>query len=206
MDNKRLLLDYMPFSMTPEQINESIEENQGRLIVKGVMQRADARNQNNRIYPMKVLAREATKYTDTFINQKRALGELDHPESSTVNLRNVSHNIVEMNWKGNELHGVVEILGTPSGNILKELLKSGVTLGISSRGVGSVKELASENGGSPSFEIQEDFELICFDFVSNPSTHGAFLGEGIVLDESGKANKKINNLITSILCDLNTQG
>ena len=115
--------------------------------------------------------REAKKYFSNFISQKRAMGELDHPESSVVNLANVSHNITEMNWNGDDLLGTVEVLPTPSGNILKELFKSGIRLGISSRGMGSV-ETVNENGSQ---EVQDDFELIAFDFVSNPSTHGAFM-------------------------------
>ena len=115
--------------------------------------------------------REAKKYFKNFIGQKRAMGELDHPESSVVNLANVSHNITEMHWNGDDLVGTVEVLPTPSGNILKELFKSGIRLGISSRGMGSV-EAVNENGSQ---EVQDDFELIAFDFVSNPSTHGAFM-------------------------------
>ena len=115
--------------------------------------------------------REAKKYFENFIGQKRAMGELDHPESSVVNLSNVSHNITEMNWNGDDLVGTVEVLPTPSGNILKELFKSGIRLGISSRGMGSVESM-NENGAQ---EVQDDFELIAFDFVSNPSTHGAFM-------------------------------
>ena len=99
------------------------------------------------------------------------MGELDHPESSVVNLSNVSHNITEMDWNGDDLVGTVEVLPTPSGNILKELFKSGIRLGISSRGMGSV-ESVNESGAQ---EVQDDFELIAFDFVSNPSTHGAFM-------------------------------
>jgi hypothetical protein len=102
------------------------------------------------------------------------MGELDHPESSVVNLQNVSHNIKEMNWEGDNLLGTVEVLGTPSGNILKELFKAGIKLGISSRGMGSV-ETVSESDGDQVTQVQPDFELIAFDFVSNPSTHGAFL-------------------------------
>ena len=117
---------------------------------------------------------EAKKYTKEFINQRRAMGELDHPDSSVVNLQNVSHNIKDMNWEGDNLLGTVEVLGTPAGNILKELFKSNIKLGISSRGMGSVETVTEENGGE-SQEVQDDFELIAFDFVSNPSTHGAFM-------------------------------
>ena len=180
--NRQLLVDYLPFEVSIQQINESLKENNGKLIVSGILQRADAKNQNGRIYPQKILMREAEKYAKTFIRERRALGELDHPDSSVVNLQNASHNITEMHWKGRNLLGTVEILGTPAGNILKELFKSGIKLGISSRGLGSV-ETISEDGGE---EVQDDFELIAFDFVSNPSTHGAFMSpmnEGV---EKGK--------------------
>ena len=171
---KQLIVDYLPFEVRPEQINESMKDNGGKLIVKGVLQRAEAKNQNGRIYPREILEREAKKYTKEFIGQRRAMGELDHPESSVVNLQNVSHNVKEMHWEGDNLLGTVEVLGTPSGNILKELFKSGIKLGISSRGMGSV-ETVNEDNGDQSQEVQDDFELIAFDFVSNPSTHGAFL-------------------------------
>ena len=168
---KQLIVDYIPFEITPQQITESMSTNDGKLIVKGVLQRAEAQNQNGRVYPKDLLMREAKKYTENFIQQKRALGELDHPDSSVVNLQNASHNVMEMHFNGNDLVGTVEVLGTPSGNILKELFKSGIKLGISSRGLGSVESIG-ENGAQ---EVQPDFELIAFDFVSNPSTHGAFL-------------------------------
>ena len=168
---KQLIVDYIPFEITPQQITESMSTNDGKLVVKGVLQRANAKNQNGRVYPKDLLTREAKKYTENFIQQKRALGELDHPDWSVVNLQNASHNVLEMHFNGNDLVGTVEVLGTPSGNILKELFKSGIKLGISSRGLGSV-EAIGENGAQ---QVQPDFELIAFDFVSNPSTHGAFL-------------------------------
>jgi len=171
---KQLIVDYLPFEIKPEHITESIKENDGKLIVRGVLQRAEAKNQNGRIYPREILQREAKKYHEEFIKQRRAMGELDHPESSVVNLQNVSHNISEMNWEGDNLLGTVEVLGTPSGNILKELFKAGIKLGISSRGMGSV-ETVSESDGDQVTQVQPDFELIAFDFVSNPSTHGAFM-------------------------------
>ena len=170
---KQLIVDYLPFEVRPEQITESMKENDGKLVVRGVLQRAEAKNQNGRIYPKEVLMRESKKYLKEFISQRRALGELDHPESSVVNLQNASHNVKEMHWEGDNLLGTVEVLSTPSGNILTELFKSGIKLGISSRGMGSV-ETVSE-GGEQSQEVQPDFELIAFDFVSNPSTHGAFM-------------------------------
>ena len=198
---KKLIVDYITFDITPEMINESMEKNNGRLMVKGVLQRADAKNQNGRVYPREVLMREAKKYSDVNIRERRALGELDHPDSSVVNLNNVSHNVTEMHWDGDDLVGTVEVLSTPSGNILKELFKCGIKLGISSRGLGSVKQL-----GEGSVEVQDDFELIAFDFVSNPSTHGAFLKPMHESVQSGlnRTSKydKINRLITDILTDI----
>ena len=171
---RNLIVDYIPFELSPQQIQESLKENNGKLVVKGVLQRADAKNQNGRIYPREVLVRESKKYSENFIKQSRALGELDHPDSSVVNLSNVSHNITEMHFEGDNLLGTVEILTTPSGNILRELFKNGIKLGISSRGMGSV-EAIQEDDGKPAMKVGKDFELIAFDFVSNPSTHGAFM-------------------------------
>ena len=184
--SKKLLVDYIPFEVSRETINESISKNNGRLIVKGVLQRVNAKNQNGRIYPRDVLVKEAKKYAQENIAERRALGELDHPESSVVNLNNASHNVLEMHWKGDDLVGTVEVLSTPSGNILKELFKSGIKLGISSRGLGSVEEISEgdekEDGDedNPTVKVKDDFELIAFDFVSNPSTHGAFMSPGKV--------------------------
>jgi len=174
----------------------------GGIVVQGVLQRAGAKNQNGRVYPKNILMRECQRYQREYIDQHRALGELDHPESSVVNLNNVSHNVLKIWWNGDDLLGAVQILETPSGNILKSLFKAGITLGISSRGLGSVKELRNEGV----VEVQEDFELICWDFVSNPSTQGAFMrptGMNESTDKSITTNKYsgVNSIITSILCD-----
>ena len=185
--SKQILVDYIPFEVSREMINESITENNGRLIVSGVLQRADAKNQNGRVYPKDTLVREAKKYAKGQIKERRALGELDHPDSSVVNLNNVSHNILDMAWKNDDLVGTVEVLGTPAGNILKELFKSGIKLGISSRGLGSVKEMNEGDGEEDTVQVQPDFELIAFDFVSNPSTHGAFLSP----TNEGKLNEGV---------------
>ena len=207
--NKQLLVDYLPFEISPVQITESIKENNGKLVVTGILQRAEMKNQNGRIYPKDTLVREAKKYITNFIRESRALGELDHPESSVVNLQNASHNIREMWWDGNNLKGTVEVLGTPAGNILTELFKSGIKLGISSRGLGSVETVSEDDSAQ---EVQPDFELIAFDFVSNPSTQGAFMypmREGVEKElkevrtpsECGKwckAETIINNIIGGI--------
>ncbi len=200
MHSKQLLVDYIPFEITPQQINESLTKNNGRLIVKGILQRADVKNQNGRVYPRETLMREADQYSSVQIKERRALGELDHPDSSVVNLQNASHNILEMHWSGDDLSGTVEVLGTPAGNILKELFKSGIKLGISSRGLGSVKEIHEDD----SVEVQPDFELIAFDFVSNPSTQGAFmhpLQEGVDKSKTRTCGKwcKIESIINNIM-------
>ena len=178
------------------------EDSSGRTLVKGVLQRAGAENQNGRVYPMEVLKREVNKY-QTLIKERRALGELDHPDSSVINLKNVSHNVREIHWDGDDLVGTVEILPTPSGNILKELLRAGILLGISSRGMGSVTNI-----GEGKVKVGEDFELIGWDFVSNPSTHGAFMtpmnesvNKGVqheVCDEWCKSQDLMREIITEI--------
>ena len=161
---RQLIVDYLPFEIQPSQINESMKENDGKLIVSGILQRANAENQNGRIYPKEILVREARKYNDTFIKERRAMGELDHPESSVVNLANVSHNIRDMKWQNDDLVGTVEVLPTPAGNILKELFRSGIKLGISSRGMGSVETIDEDEKGKQTVAVQPDFELIAFDF------------------------------------------
>ena len=218
--SKSLIVDYLPFEVTPQQINESLSKNNGRLIVSGILQRANAKNQNGRIYPADTLMREAKKYAQVQIAERRALGELDHPDSSVVNLNNVSHNVLEMHWKGKDLVGTVEVLGTPAGNILKELFKSGIKLGISSRGLGSVEEInegdgytdkiGSDDSGTeePTVAVQPDFELIAFDFVSNPSTQGAFMSPGQIKESIDKGlgtrdgkcchDCKVENIINDI--------
>lgn len=140
----------------------------GGLILSGVMQRCDEQNGNGRIYPRAILEREVQRYME-LIKENRALGELDHPEDSVVNLRNASHMVTDIWWKGNDVMGKAKILNTPSGQILKALVESGVKLGISSRGLGSVRENRGET------IVEDDFNLICFDFVSDPSTTGAFM-------------------------------
>ena len=195
-----LLQEYRQFKVDKLLVERSIKENKP-LMVSGIIQRAEAKNQNGRIYPKDILEREIKKYAEGPVKERRATGELDHPESSVINLQNVSHNIVEVKMKGNDVYGKVEILSTPAGNILKELFRSGITVGISSRGMGSVKENMSEG----TVEVQDDFELLCFDFVSTPSTHGAFMTPTglneckIRIPEYKYTN--VNNIIRDIICD-----
>ena len=193
---KQLLIEHMPFKVDKLLVEQSIKENKP-LRVGGIIQRAGVKNHNGRIYEQKILEREIKKYIDGPVREKRALGELDHPESSVINLNNVSHNIVEVTMKGNDVHGVVEILTTPAGNILKELFRCGVTVGISSRGMGSVEENADGV-----LMVQEDFDLLCFDMVSTPSTPGAYMtpmNEGV--STPTKDYTKVNNVIRDIICD-----
>jgi len=198
---KTLIIDYIPFMVTPMMIKESMDKHSGRLIVSGVLQRKNSKNQNGRIYPGPILEREVKKYYP-LIKERRALGELDHPESTVVNLANVSHLITDVKWVGDDLMGEIEVLDTPNGNILKKLFEAQVKLGISSRGLGSVKELDEET-----VEVNDDFDLIAWDFVSNPSTHGAFMSpltEGVntQLSEQVVCRSKVECLIRDILMDL----
>ncbi len=201
MDNRQLLIDVLTFNVKPATIKESIDNN-GKVLVQGVIQRANALNQNKRIYPKPILMREVKKYME-LVRERRSLGELDHPESSVINLANVSHLITELYWQGDDLIGTVEILPTPSGNILKSLFESGVKVGISSRGLGSVRDVGNGN-----VEVQEDFEILCWDMVSNPSTQGSFMHtitENVIRNNENKNNKidKINNIILNIFENLN---
>ena len=197
-----LLTEYRPFKVDKLLVERSVKENKS-LMVSGVIQRADAKNQNGRRYPKEVLAREIETYMEGPVKENRAMGELDHPESSVINLNNVSHNIKKCWWEGDDVMGEVEILSTPAGNILKELFRAGITVGISSRGMGSVKENYSDG----SVEVQDDFELLCFDFVSTPSTHGAFMAPSVPSLQEGKISTppykytNVNNIIRDIICD-----
>ena len=198
-----LLTEYRPFNINKRLAEQAIKENKP-LLVSGVIQRAEAENQNKRIYPKEILQREIQNYIDGPVKEKRAMGELDHPESSVINLQNVSHNITKCWWDGDDVMGEFEILSTPAGNILKALFAAGLTVGVSSRGMGSVEESLNENG-DPTVTVQDDFELLCWDFVSTPSTHGAFvspvgLNENKIKTPTYKYTK-VNNIIRDIICD-----
>ena len=200
-----LLTEYRPFQVDRKIIEESMGSNKP-LVVTGVIQRAEAKNQNGRIYPKEILEREIENYIQGPVRESRALGELDHPESSVINLQNVSHNITKVYWNGDDVMGEVEILDTPAGKILKALFAAGIVVGISSRGLGSVEENLNEG----TLEVQDDFELLCWDFVSTPSTHGAFMTPknqvNINMNESKiiKPQYKytnVNNIIRDIICE-----
>jgi len=164
----------------------------GGMILSGVIQRCGVPNGNGRIYTNEVLEREIQLY-EKLVKENRALGELDHPEDSVINLKNASHMVTKVWWNGNDVMGKVKILDTPSGNILKSLVHSGVKLGISSRGLGSVHE---EMGSTV---VEDDFQLICFDFVSEPSTTGAFMmkegKEPNIFTKADRINRLLNDIV-----------
>ena len=187
----QLLVDVTPFKSV---LRES-KERPGVFEVEGVMQRAKAENQNGRVYSKAILEREAKKYVDEFVKRGNAFGELDHPESPVVSLKNASHIVKELYWKGDDLMGKVELLNTPAGNIVKEIIKAGHTIGISSRGTGSVNQT---NEGH--LEVQPDFELVCWDFVSNPSTHGAFMNPISLQEGKVEVSKYLN--LDSVINDI----
>jgi len=192
--SKQLLIETHAIKISPSQITEGVDGENTALLVEGVLATAEVKNGNGRYYSKDLWEREMDKYSE-LIKQRRSMGELDHPESSVVNLKNVSHLISEYNWDGDNVIGKIEVLPTPSGNILKELIKSGVTVGVSSRGMGSLED----RGGV--MEVQDDFELLCWDFVSTPSNPGSYMH----MIKEGKETiqydyTKINQIITEILC------
>ena len=168
MENKKVLLtEYMNLDYSRETIKEAVDANKP-VTLTGIMQRAGVKNQNNRVYPFGILHREVNNYMKC-VRENRAVGELDHPNESVVELKNASHIVRDLWWDNDDLHGKIEVLNTPNGQILQSLLGSGVTIGISSRGVGSLKKKGELN------EVEDDFVLICWDIVSEPSTPGAYL-------------------------------
>jgi hypothetical protein len=196
---KSLLIEYSIFTPKSTQLTEGVKGARN-LTVQGVVQRADSENANRRVYPRRILEKEVEKYIATSIAENRALGELDHPESTVINLKNVSHNIKKLWWDGDDLMGEIEVLPTPSGNILFQLFANNITVGISSRGMGSVQAL-----GEGTVEVQDDFELLCWDFVSTPSTQGAFmtptgLNENFNPNLNPSKYSKVNSIISDIIC------
>ena len=192
--SKKLLIETHTIKVSPSQLTENVNRENGNLMVEGILATAEVKNGNGRYYKKELWDREMEKY-DQLVKERRSMGELDHPESTVINLKNVSHLVTDYGWDGDKLMGKIEILPTPSGNILKELIKNGVTVGVSSRGMGSLEQ----NGGV--MEVQDDFELLCWDFVSTPSNPGSFMSvlqegkETITYDYS-----KVNKVLHEILC------
>lgn len=208
--SKQVLIEYQVFSPTKKSLQESVRGSKGNMIVSGQVQASDKPNANRRIYPYDTLYKQVDKYIAGPIKENRALGELDHPESSVINLKNVSHNILRLWWEGKDLYGDIEILPTPSGNILKQLFENNITVGISSRAMGSVTPI-----GEGLVQVEDDLDLICWDFVSTPSTYGAYMKP--VSDtpnqmfESYNRNignyryERANKIISDILCTVGNQ-
>ena len=193
--SRKLLIETQTLKFSPNSLNENVSKENGNLVVEGILATCEVKNGNGRYYARDLWEREMEKYTD-LIKERRSLGELDHPESQVINLQNVSHLVTEYKWDGDNIMGKIEILPTPAGNILKELIKNGVTVGVSSRGMGSLQDI----GGV--MEVQDDFELLCWDFVSTPSNPGSYMHEII---KEGKAPQiydytRINQIVTEILC------
>lgn len=163
-----LLTDFF-ITDTLRVISESSNGN-GSVKVKGIFGRADEFNNNNRRYKKTILEREIGRLKP-LITERRLLGELDHPEYTSVKLTNASHVITGLYWEGNKLIGEAELLNTPSGKVAQQLLKDGVKIGISSRGLGSLKEC---DDGKGKFEVSDDYKMVTFDLVADPSTRGAF--------------------------------
>jgi len=204
-DNRIVLQSGMLFKPFPSMLKESIANPYKPFLVEGIIQRADAINHNRRKYPKAILMREANKMMKELVAEHRAYGELDHPDRDSVEIKNASHTIEDLYWKGNDLCGVLEVLNTPCGNIVRNILEAKKVLGISSRALGSLKESTDDDDVSI---VQDDLELIAFDVVSSPSTHGAFLTPK-KMNESRQRQKSnpyinINTIIREIICSNGT--
>ena len=192
---KKVLVETQIFKPQGLMLTEGKLSNRGNPMVEGILATAEVKNGNGRYYPKELWEREIDKYMES-VKENRALGELDHPESSVINLKNVSHNITDMWWDGDKVLGKIEILPTPSGNILKALIENNITVGVSSRGMGSLED---RNGV---LEVQDDFELLCWDFVSTPSNPGSYMHlvkEGLEVPSTNKY-ENVNNIVREILC------
>ena len=199
--SKQLLIEHLTFTPQSKSLQEARMNTGSKFLVAGKVQAADKPNANKRIYDYATLAKQVALYMEGPVAEKRAMGELDHPETSIINLKNVCHNITRLYWEGKDLYGEFEILDTPSGNILKNLFLAGLSLGVSSRAMGSVTPI-----GEGLVQVEDDLELICWDFVSTPSTYGAYvrpiggLNESVSLQESYTKQNSINRLISEIIC------
>lgn len=192
---KQVLIETIPFQVSPIQLTEGLKAPSGNPLVEGILATAEVKNGNGRYYPKELWEREIDKYNQ-IIAENRATGELDHPDSTIISLKNVSHIIRAIWWDGDKVMGKLEILPTVSGNILKALIENNVTVGVSSRGMGSLKQMSEGT-----LEVQDDFELLCWDFVSTPSNPGSYMQ----LVKEGKEFQtyqygKVNSLLTEILC------
>jgi hypothetical protein len=194
---KQVLIETQYFTAKPLKLVEGTVPTSNPL-VEGILATCEVKNGNGRYYSRDLWEREIKKYMES-VNANRALGELEHPDSYIINLKNVSHNIKKIWWDGDQVMGAIEILPTPSGNILKALFENKIPVGVSSRGMGSLKQMGEL------MEVQDDFELLCWDFVSTPSNPGSYMKERGMMNESAlpqQTNKyqNVNSIITDILC------
>jgi len=192
---KKVLVETQLFKVNPISLTESKVSERGNPVVEGILATAEVKNGNGRYYSKDLWEREIDKYNE-LVKENRAMGELDHPESQVINLKNVSHNITDMWWDDDNVMGKIEILPTPNGNILKALIDNGITVGVSSRGMGSLKQMGEI------MEVQDDFELLCWDFVSTPSNPGSYMhlvNEGLDFSNQDKYTN-VNSIISEILC------
>ena len=203
MSDKVLLREYYALceggycqDLLTEEEKRDIKENKAWYLT-GILQKGNTKNGNGRKYPSHVLEREMKNY-DMLIKQRRAFGELDHPDTSVVDLKNASHMVTRYWMDGDTVMGAIKILDTPCGEIVKGIVKSGGQVGISSRGLGSV---VNESNGTSI--VQEDFTLICFDIVADPSTPGAFMNPQKIRESKElKVHDKdyrVNSILNSIL-------
>ena len=192
--NKQLLIETHPIKISASPLTENVGGVKKPLIVEGILATAEVKNGNGRYYSRDLWDREMKKYSEQ-IKQRRAIGELDHPESQIINLKNVSHIISDYWWDGDNVMGKIEILDTPSGQILQALIHNNITVGVSSRGMGSLEQRGNV------MEVQDDFELLCWDFVSTPSNPGSYMSVLREGKEYPTTNySKVNSIIHEILC------
>lgn len=193
---KSLLIEVNPLKISSQIIIESLRKNNGTLIVETLLATAEVKNGNGRYYPKELWEREINRYNKESVQIRNAVGELDHPDSQVINLKNVSHLINEVWWDGDRIFGKIEILNTPSGNIVKNLLETGITIGVSSRGMGSLKQVGEV------LEVQDDFSILCWDIVSNPSNPGSWIKSSLNESKEQTVNpyNKIDSIVTEILC------
>lgn len=188
---KQVLVETINFS--PVRALTESRSDRGNPVVEGILATVETINENGRFYKKSIWEREIDKYKQ-LVAEKRALGELDHPDSMNINLKNVCHNITDLWWDGKNIMGKLEILPTPSGQIVKNLIDNGITLGVSSRGTGTLQQRNGVN------EVQDDFELLCWDFVSTPSNPGSFVHRISESKEFKSTPSAIHNTISELLC------
>ena len=193
---RQVLIETSPLKLNPQQLNESIKRG-GNLMVEVLLATAEIKNGNGRYYPRELWERELDRYNNEAVSKRNSVGELDHPDSMVINLKNASHLVNKIWWDGDKVYGTLEILSTPSGNIVKSLLESGITIGVSSRGMGSLKQVGEVA------KVQDDFSLLCWDIVSTPSNPGSWMKPSSLnesLNTVINPYNKVNSIITDILC------